>query len=110
MSARTPQTVPLAQLRSPYQHIEFRKSEDPPGSAFIGLMRAFTRGEAVEPIEVVQHQEAFVILNGVRRAKAAQLAGRTDIQALVFQANVVGAPAGQTWPLTEVTLPFTRAV
>lgn len=101
---RQAQNVSLSRLYSPKDRIEARRGEDLP-HLFLDLLRAFTAGEPVDPIEVVPFRDGYYILNGVRRAVVARAAGVSTIRAVVIPENVVGKVLGQAFPLAEVAFP-----
>lgn len=96
-----PASIPIALLRSYKLRITFRDEMQ-----FLDLVAAYGSGEPVRPILVVKWNAGFVIQEGVRRAKAAQKAGLTSINAELARAGSVGRPIGYTIPLDEVRLPW----
>lgn len=68
--------------------------------AFKQLVKDFQSGTAIEPITICKIQSGkYFIQNGVTRAKAALLAGKSEIVCNLYNDT---SPAGNFWPIGAV--------
>lgn len=91
--------IQLSKLLSPKANLDHQKRGKP---AFLKLVQDFKLGKPYEPITVCLSKDGlnYFIQDGVHRAKAAQIAGRQDINAYVFRDS---GPIGRTTPLSLIS-------
>ena len=91
--------IPLNKLLSPKKHLDLKKRG---ASAFLQLVQQMRSGTKYEPITVCAALGGlYYIQDGVHRSKAAELAGKKEIDAILFRDS---NPSGIAVTLDKVTV------